>query len=271
MCKIELFERELKLYGKAGKTIKVYSRQFSLFLEYFKGEDLRYLSESSIKDYILLLHEIYDYSSIVHAISSIEFFYLKLNKRKRKLNLPRPKKGKYIPTVLSIDEVYKMIVSLSNLKQKCIIEIMFTHGLRRQEVINLTVFDIDSSNMELIIKNSKGAKDRNIPLNEDCLINLRRYWKQYKPKKYLFEGQSGGKYSASSIVNVVKNAAQLANIKKNVTPHTLRHSFASYLVSIDKNLKKISKWMGHSSTKTTEIYTHIIHEANPIFYNKKAS
>lgn len=264
MCNIKIFERELRLLKKSEKTIKSYSKQFSLFLEYFKDEDLRYLSENKIKDYVLYLHSIYGYSSIIHAISSIKFWYLRLNSRKRNLNLPLPKKPKVLPIVLSINEVEKMIRLTINLKHRAILETLFCHGLRRSELINLKITDIDSSNMILTIKQAKGAKDRNIPLSESCLETLRVYFKSYHPKEYLFNGDNSYQYSESSLRGVVKQAAKRANINKNVSPHSLRHSFASYLVSQNVSLIKIRDWLGHSSVKSTEIYTHIIKEENPI-------
>ena len=263
MCKIELFEQELSL-SKSLQTIKSYTKQFELFVDYFSDKDLRYLSENSIKEYILFLHSIYGYSSIVHAISSIKFYYKYLNKRKRFINIPNPPKPKTIPTVLSIEEIKKMVRLTINLKHRAIIETIFYHGLRRSELINLKIQHIDSSNMLLIINQSKGLKDRNIPLSEECLKTLRLYFNAYRPKQYLFNGQFCLKYSETSLSNIIKYAAKRARINKNVHPHTLRHSFASYLVSINVNLKKIQDWLGHSSIKTTEIYCHINKEENPI-------
>jgi integrase/recombinase XerD len=264
MCSLDLFERELRLYGKAEKTIKVYSSEFKRFLEYFKGEDIRYLPNDRIKDYILSLYGVYCYSTIIHAIYCIGFYYRFVNYRKRVLVLPKPRKPKFIPVVLSHEEVVSMINCCNNLKHRCIIETIYTHGLRRQELINLRVGDIDSKLMELRIIQSKGAKDRNVPLNEDCLKLLRKYYMRYRPKVFLFEGQDGGRYSETSVKNIVADAARLAGIRKRVTPHTLRHSFATYLLELGYDLRYIQEYLGHASTKTTEIYTHVKHKANPI-------
>jgi site-specific recombinase XerD len=264
MCKIELFEQELRL-SKSEQTITAYKKQFELFLEYFEGKDLRYLSLNAIKEYILFLHNIYGYSSIIHAISAVKFYYANLNGRKRHLDITHPKKPKTIPTVLSYDEVMKMINLTMNLKHRAIIETIFFHGLRRSELLSLKIDHIDSPNMILKVIQSKGCKDRNIPLSKDCLNTLRLYFNAYRPKKYLFNGiEKENKYSPTSLANIITEAAKRAKINKNVTPHTLRHSFASYLVSININLKKIQEWMGHASIKTTEIYCHIVYEENPI-------
>lgn len=263
MCKTEIYEQELMLRF-SNQTVKCYLSQFEKFKEYFSSKDIRYLSEHELKSYILFLHSIYHYSAIVHAISAIQFYYKIITKRKRVINLPKPRKPKTLPTVLSFNEVQKMIKSTLNLKHRAIIEIMFCHGLRRSELINLKISDIDSENMHLTVKNAKGLKDRNIPLNEDCLKILREYYKAFKPEEYLFNGQFSEQYTASSLRNIVINAAKRVGIKKDISPHTLRHSFASYLVSININLAKIQQWLGHSSSKTTEIYCHVMQEGNPI-------
>lgn len=264
MCIIKLFEQELSL-SKSHQTVVAYKKQFELFVDYFKDEDLRYVSIDKIKKYILLLHTIYGYSSIIHAISAIKFYYKNINSRKRNIDISKPKKPKIIPTVLSHNEVMCMINSTLNLKHKAIIEIIYFHGLRRSEFLNLKPEHIDSGIMELKIIQSKGCKDRNVPLSEDCLITLREYYKYYKPKKWLFNGdKKGNQYSPTSLSNVIKDAAKRVGIKKNITPHTLRHSFATTLVDLGENLRNIQEWLGHSSSHTTEIYTHVKHKENPI-------
>lgn len=266
MCKIKDFEQELKL-RYSNQTVNNYTKQFKLFIKYFEGKDIRYLSDDSIKKYILFLHDVYGYSAIVHAISAIKFYYKHINSRKRNLNLPLPPKPKTIPTVLSFEEVKKMIKLTMNLKHRAIIETMFCHGLRRSELINLKIQHVDSSNMILKVIQSKGLKDRNIPLNEECLKTLRLYFKAYRPNEYLFNGQFSNQYSVTSLANIIKDAAKRARISKNVHPHTLRHSFATRLVELDINLSKIRDWLGHVNTKTTELYCHISNQENPIKMN----
>lgn len=263
MCIIELFEQELKL-SKANQTVKSYTKQFRLFLKYFNGHDIRYISEDNLKKYIISLQAIYGYSSIVHAISAIKFYYSNVCARKRTVKIPNPPKPKTLPVFLSIDEVKRMIDSTSNLKHKAIISTVFFHGLRRAELLNLKIEHIDSSNMILHVKQSKGFKDRNIPLSEQCLDLLRQYFSKYRPNEYLFNGDNSLQYSATSLSNIIKQSAKRAKINKSVTPHTLRHSFASYLVSIDINLKSIQDWLGHSSSRTTETYCHVTTKSNPI-------
>ena len=128
---------------------------------------------------------------------------------------------------------------------------------RRSELLNLSISDIDSERMVINIREAKGMKDRISLLSKNLLVLLRIYYKEYKPKKYLFEGQSGGKYSPTSVANILKKAALKAGIRKTVSPHMLRHSFATHLLEQGTDLRYIQDLLGHKSSKTTEIYTHV--------------
>jgi site-specific recombinase XerD len=268
MCKLSDFEQKLKLFNKAEKTIKAYSRQFKLFIEYFENDDIRYLSNNKIEAYIISLYDTFGYSAIVHAIYAIEFYYLYINSRKRKLNLPRPRKPKTLPIILSGKEVSKMINKTLNLKHKALLAVTFYHGLRRNETLTLKITDVDSANMRLHIRQSKNKKDRKIPLSQECLDILRDYYKIFKPKEYLFNGDNNLIYSTTSLTNAVKAAALRAKINKNIHPHTLRHSFASYLVSQGVHIRQIQEWLGHASVQTTEKYCHLSDNVqNPIQLN----
>jgi site-specific recombinase XerD len=139
--------------------------------------------------------------------------------------------------------------------------LIYSAGLRRSELINLKVSDINSERMVINIIGAKGKKDRVSLLSENILQLLRKYYKEYKPKKYLFEGARGGKYSSTSVVKILKNAAQKAGIRKNITPHMLRHSFATHLLEQGTDLRYIQELLGHNSSKTTEIYTHVSKKA----------
>ncbi|NCC99673.1 MAG: hypothetical protein EOL95_08255, partial [Bacteroidia bacterium] len=130
-------------------------------------------------------------------------------------------------------------------------------GLRLSELLNIEICDVDSTDMVIHIRMAKGKKDRKVMLSKVLLTDLRTYFKEYQPVKYLFEGQSNEQYSAKSVQNVVKFAAQRAGITRHVTPHTLRHSFATHLLENGTDIRFIQELLGHQSVKTTEIYTHI--------------
>jgi len=149
------------------------------------------------------------------------------------------------------------------------INVDYSTGLRRSELIDLEISDIDSERMVVNIKGAKGKKDRISLLSENTLQILREYYKSYKPKVYLFESPKGGKYSPTSVANILKKSAKKAGISKNVTPHMLRHSFATHLLEQGTDLRYIQELLGHNSSKTTEIYTHVSKKAidrirNPI-------
>ena len=139
--------------------------------------------------------------------------------------------------------------------------LIYSAGLRRSELIDLKISDIDSERMVINIIGAKGKKDRVSLLSENILQILRKYYKEYKPQKYLFEGAKGGKYSPTSVANILKKVAVKAGIHKNVTPHMLRHSFATHLLEQGTDLRYIQELLGHNSSKTTEIYTHVSKKA----------
>lgn len=150
-----------------------------------------------------------------------------------------------------------MLRVTKNLKHKSIIAILYSCGLRRSEIINLKLTDIDSKRMLIKIRGAKGWVDRYVQLAKPTLELLRKYYKKDNPVKYLFEGERGNMYSPSSVQNLVKNAAIKAGINKRVTPHTLRHSFATHHLEQGTDLRYIQEWLGHKSSKTTERYTHV--------------
>jgi integrase/recombinase XerD len=171
--------------------------------------------------------------------------------------IPRQKKPKVLPNVLSEEEVLLIMNNMNNLKHRCIISLVYSAGLRLGEVTNLKPADIDSKRNYVIVRQGKGMKDRYSLLSSRVLEMLRIYYKEYQPKEYLFEGQFGGPYSATSIHNILKVAVDKAGIKKRVTVHTLRHSFATHLLERGTDIRYIQELLGHQSSGTTEIYTHM--------------
>ena len=148
-----------------------------------------------------------------------------------------------------------------NQKHKCILMTIYSGGLRRSELINLKVADIDSQRMLIKVCGAKGKKDRFTLLSEKLVLELRDYYKEYTPQIWLFEGQKGGQYSATSIEKIFGQAVKRAQIRKHVTPHSLRHSFATHLLEQGTNLRYIQELLGHASSKTTEVYTRVASNA----------
>ena len=190
--------------------------------------------------------------------NGVKFYYEKvLGKKTEYYQIDRPRKERKLPDVLSKEDIAAMLKATENKKHKSLIALIYSCGLRRNEAVNLKIEDIDSKRMQVKIRGAKGRKDRYVTLAEKTLIYLRSYYKEDRPANYLFEGASRKKYSETSVYNVIKNAAQKAELKKRVYPHILRHSFATHNLEQGMDLRYIQELLGHESTKTTEIYTHV--------------
>jgi len=241
-------------------TIKTYVSYMSSFMDEFNNRNPGSVTTQEINEYILKLIRTKGISSSQQnqRINAIKFYFEQvLGRKKAYYQLDRPKKDKRLPKILTVEEVELILKHCENLKHKCILMTLYSGGLRRSELINLKITDIDSQRMLIRITNSKGNKDRNTLLSEKLLKLLRDYYRYHKPKIWLFEGQGGGQYSATSIANIFRKAIRKAQITKHATPHTLRHSFATHLLEQGINLRYIQELLGHSSIKTTEIYTHV--------------
>lgn len=244
----------------SNNTQRIYCNYFKDFILYFKDDDLEKLSIEQINNYILDLIQSkkISISQQNQRINSIKFYYEKiLSRNKQYYELHRPNKEHKLPKVLSKNEVKKILDSCNNIKHYCILLLIYSAGLRRSELVNLKVVDINSERMIVNIIDAKGKKDRVSLLSENTLKMLRKYYKKYQPKEFLFEGAKGGKYSTTSVAKVLKRAATKAGLNKNVTPHMLRHSFATHLLEQGTDLRFIQELLGHNSSKTTEIYTHV--------------
>jgi len=253
-------------------TIDIYCNYFKDFCNNFKDSKLGNIKPEQINEYILALIKTksISISQQNQRINAIKFYYEKvLGKEKQYYALHRPKKEQKLPKVLSKNEVKRILSSANNVKHKCILMLIYSAGLRRSELIDLKISDIDSERMVICIRGAKGKKDRISLLSKNTLMLLRDYYKEYKPQIFLFEGQNGGKYSATSVANILKRAAKKAGLQKTVTPHMLRHSFATHLLEQGTDLRYIQELLGHNSSRTTEIYTHVSKKAidkikNPI-------
>jgi integrase/recombinase XerD len=261
---LEQYKNLLTQKRYSTNTIDIYCNYFKDFCKYFTNRTLEEITTAEINNYILNLitSKNISISQQNQRINAIKFYYEKvLGREKQYYELHRPKKEHKLPKVLSKQEVKRIFDVTKNLKHKCILMLIYSAGLRRNELLNLVPTDIDSERMIIHIKGAKGKKDRISLLSDNLLKLLRQYYKEYQPKKYLFEGQKGGMYSPTSVANILKKSAVKAGIKKSVTPHMLRHSFATHLLEQGTDLRYIQELLGHNSSKTTEIYTHVSKQA----------
>ncbi|MCX2745824.1 site-specific integrase [Mangrovivirga sp. M17] len=256
----EEYIHKLETVRYSKSTIDTYIYYFSDFLTYCQIGNPDTFTDEQVKKY--LLHLIHDkkvsQSTQNQAVNAIKFYLEKIKGEDRKYYwIDRPRKEKKLPVVLSEEEVVRILKTPMNLKHRCMLTLIYSAGLRVGEMIDMKISDIDGDRMLIHVKGAKGKKDRTTLLSEKTLALLREYYKKYKPKRWLFEGQGGEKYSASSLRKVFHRAKKNAGIKKDATLHTLRHSFATHLLERGTNLRYIQNLLGHSSSKTTEIYTHI--------------
>lgn len=253
-----LLKLELKKYSNS--TVKNYVHSFEKFINHYKDRDLISIDDNDIKLYLQkLVKEEKSNSFINMSINAIKFYYeMVLGMPNLFYSIERPRKEFKLPKVLSKEEIILIIKKTNNIKHKCIISLLYSSGLRRNELLNLKLNDIDSKRMVIRVNQAKGNKDRFTVLNKSVLDDLRKYFKIFKPKAYLFENPvTGNKYSSSSVLQIVVKSGKKAGIKERITPHMLRHSFATHLLEDGTDIRYIQLLLGHNSTKTTEIYTHV--------------
>ena len=249
---LEKFEKILKLKNYSTNTVDIYVHYVAEFIHSFNKPAL-HITAKDIKDYI----ENYNYSSISkqnQIYSAIKLFagYILNIKHIKKIILDRPRKTKKLPQIIDKDYLLTTINTITNIKHKSIIKLAYSVGLRVSEVISLKIADIDSKRMIINIRNAKGNKDRIVPLSTSVLETLREYFAKYKPSEYLFNGQYGGKYSASSCNKIVKNY-----LGEQYHFHLLRHSSFTSMLESGTDISIIQKIAGHNSHKTTMIYTQV--------------
>ncbi|MBU3715293.1 MAG: integrase, partial [Ferruginibacter sp.] len=213
------------------QTIASYIGTLSVFFKFYKGKKIDEIKNDDIlrfnQEYIILKKLSASYQS--QFINALKLFYaLEINRKIVPDKLVRPKKPHTLPKVLDTGEVAEIINAAENLKHKCMLSLIYSGGLRRGELLNLLLTDIDSKRMMIIIRGGKGMKDRWVPLSPNILEMLRNYYLRFKPNKYIFEGQYGGRYSERSLELVLKKSVKKAGIKRNINLHMLRHSYATH-------------------------------------------
>lgn len=259
--KIGEFKYWLKSKRYAESTIGTYIDSIQTFLRYFESKQINEISNDDLivfnNEYILANHFSASYQNQI--VNSVKLFYRTMENKKLLPELiHRPKRPKLLPNVLSKEEVKLILQALSNIKHKAMLSLIYSCGLRRSELLHLKLTDIDSKRGLVIIRQSKGRKDRVAPLSDKILELLRDYFMAYKPSVWLFEGQDKqNQYDERSLASVLKQALEKSKINKPVTLHWLRHSYATHLLENGTDLRYIQEILGHSSSRTTEIYTHV--------------
>jgi len=251
---------KLKELRYSPNTLDTYKHMFEEFINHFSETEVDDITDEMIIEFLRYLVNERNISGSYQnqSINSIKFYYERVRGGQRKIyTIDRPRKEKMLPEVLSEEELVKLLNATDNLKHKAIFMTIYSAGLRISEVINLKIKDIDSKRMQIRVEQAKGKKDRYTLLGAKTLEVLRKYVAEYKPKVWLFEGLKGEQYSTSSIQANLKIAVDKVGIKKRITVHTLRHSFATHLLEAGTDIRYIQSLLGHSSGKTTEIYTHI--------------
>lgn len=259
--KIKEFESWMHSKRYSVNTVGTYSDAIKIFLRYFEGKAFSEISNNDViifnNEYILKNKFSSSYQNqVVNAVKL--FFRTVENKLIETEKVHRPKRQKLLPNILSKEEVKELLSKTSNLKHKAMLSLIYACGLRCGELLKLKPEHLDLKRNLLIIKQAKGRKDRITPLSGKILELLNDYFKSYQPKVYVFEGQvEGTMYDERSLQQVLKTNLQKTNIKKPVTLHWLRHSYATHLLENGTDLRYIQELLGHSSSKTTEIYTHV--------------
>jgi integrase/recombinase XerD len=257
---IELVRKHLEEKRYSKRTIESYTAHLELFFKYFHEKDPIDITEADvaefIENYILKLGYSASYQNIM--ISAIKTYYIECGERIiQSDSFERPRRSRALPKVFSKEDVMRIFSATLNNKHKLILWMIYSCGLRRSEVINIKLSDLDFDRGILHIREGKGNVDRMVPVPQKVWEKIRTYIKVYQPSEYLFVGQAGGRYSVESVYSVFKQSLKRAGIQKDVGVHSLRHSYATHLHESGLDIRYIQELLGHKSTRTTEIYTHV--------------
>lgn len=261
LLQLEEFKKYLRARRYSESTVTTYSDGVVIFLRYYNLKCVTEIDNTDLvnfnNDYIIRNNLSAAYQNQI--INGVKLFFRICGGTKMDAQLIyRPKSAKLLPNVLSKEEVKWILNAPANLKHKAMLSLIYSCGLRCGELLRLKPGNVDSKRGLLIVKQSKGRKDRVVPLSAKIVELLRQYFIAFKPKKFLFEGQSEGEmYDERSLQNVLKQCLAKTEIRKPVTLHWLRHSYATHLLENGTDLRYIQEILGHSSSKTTEIYTHV--------------
>jgi len=255
-------EMDLKLreLHYSESTIKIYIGLLEEFINYYHTYEINKIEEPQIIRFLRFLEMERKVSTSYQnqSINALKFYYEKVLGAPRKFYfIDRPKKEKALPTVLNEEEIIRLFRAIDNTKHKCMLMLAYSAGLRLGEILRLKLVDIDRERMQIRVEQGKGKKDRYTKLSGRFLVIYDQYIEKYKPVELVFEGAAGAEYSASSLQTIMKAATVKAGIQKSASMHTLRHTFASHSLENGVDLRYIQSMLGHDSSRTTEIYTHI--------------
>jgi integrase/recombinase XerD len=256
---------EMQVRNYSPRTINTYVSLLAGLGKYYNSSPDE-LSTQQFKDYLAFRVQTQkaSVSTVNQLIGAWKLFQTDvLNREWESFMVKRPRKEKKLPVVLSRSEALSLINALSNLKHKTLLTVAYATGMRRCELLSLEPNHIDAERKVIKVMSGKGHKQRLVPISERLIMMLRAYYKVYRPTTYLFEGQKPGqKYSESSFANIVRRAAADSGIKKKVSPHVLRHSYASHMLEKGIDLKKLQLILGHNAMKTTSVYLHVTNMDN---------
>lgn len=258
---IDDFKRYLDTKRYSPNTVKSYCEALQTFLGFYNDKNIKDINNQDVvtfyNDYILEKKLSPSFQNQV--VNAIKLYFKTIKETSIIIDkIYRPKGEKLLPNVLSKEEIKQILNAHTNIKHKAMLCLIYSCGLRRSELLSLKPNDIDSKRNLVIIRQAKGKKDRIAPLSVGVLALLRDYYLQYRPKEWLFEGQNhNSPYDERSLANVLKQALQKAKITKPVSLHWLRHSYATHLLESGTDLRYIQEILGHKSSRTTEIYTHV--------------
>jgi site-specific recombinase XerD len=261
-CPID-FLKFMQLKNYSESTISTYYYFLLRYLNCYKHNTIAQINQfnsSKINEYHQLMtgEKNFAHQTINQSVNAIKLYYNGyLNVSVRLDQVIRPKMGRKLPQVWSKQEMAKLLSVVKNIKHKTILSLIYGGGLRIGEALNLKLCDIDRDRMLLRVLDGKGGKDRYTLLGNNSLKLLEQYYREYHPTDYLFKGQFGGKYSATSVGKVLTAAIEKSGVPKRGGLHSLRHSFATHLLEAGTDLRYIQELLGHNSSKTTEIYTHV--------------
>ena len=252
---------DMRIRNYSPNTLKSYICYVRRFAEHFKCSPDR-LTPEHVRSYLLhLVNDGVGEGVLTNTVCALRFLYRVTLQRDWSItarDLPFTKRAKKLPVVLSLDETQKFLVSLGNVKHRAILATLYDCGLRVSELLALTAEDIDSSRMLIHVKLGKGMKDRYVPLSTQLLEQLRQYWREYRPSTHVFEGvRTGHPMKRRQVALICNKAAKAAGIRKRVTPHTLRHSFATHLLEAGTDIRILQRLLGHSGLNSTARYLHI--------------